>query len=286
MSPSNTPALYDPPVTYSKRPASTDYFIQRKGAIGSNDREARGEQAVDRISQQARSASDFRASAQRAVHALNGSGKPGAWGKRTIHNSVPQNSLKNTDVVRCNGNHPAIDQGERDIPEALARSLNRGKGVAPKAINQYDYDVAKAMTMSLLSHNEPSSPSCAAGPYHALEPLMDSMEASMKWLDTRVQEDNVVAASQVAGFVETWQSIVSTVIYAAKIAEDERVENIRAQLKLDQKIEERHQRKVDQLNRMWESKLLEMQREWQNKMDKQEQIYEARIVEQNSAIFS
>ena len=79
---------------------------------------------------------------------------------------------------------------------------------------------------------------------------------------------------------------MSTVIYAAKTAEDERVENTRAQLQFDQKVRERQQRSVDKLNQMWESKMLEMQREWQNKMDEQKQIYEAQIAEQKSGVFS
>jgi len=286
MSPPDTPTMRKPPMAYSKRPSHVDNSTQQRQAFDGNDNEVKGEQAFDRISQQARGASDFRTRAQRAVNAIHGPCKTRARGKAAIYNSPPLNSPKATGELHRKVTHLNTNQGEKDIAEALARSLDDKEGVAPDAIVQYDDDVAKAIAMSLSTCNKLSRPSSAAGPYYALDTLVDDMEASVKCLYERTQEENTVAASQMAKCIESWQSTVSKVIYAAMAAEDERIEDLKAQLRFDQLIREMHQQEINKLNRKWQAKVLDMQHEWYKKMDRQKQTYEAQIAEQKSVNLS
>ncbi|RMZ72245.1 hypothetical protein GMOD_00007257 [Pyrenophora seminiperda CCB06] len=255
MSPPDAPVTRKPPGTYGKRPARVEDSSQQRGAFASNDSEAKGEQAFDKIRRQVRSASDFRASARRAVNAIHGPFKTGSREKATINDSLPKRSLKITDVRRRNGVHHNISQEEDDV--------------------------ARAMIMSLSSHNMLSQPSIAAGPYDALSRLMDMMKTSRKWLDEGIHEQNIVA-SRIAGCVNSWQATLFKVIYAAKTAEDKRIEDVKLQLRFDQKVQEKHQKDMDERDQMWEDRVVDMQYRWQKSMDEQKQMYEARIAEQKS----
>ncbi|KAI2477646.1 hypothetical protein Ptr902_10808 [Pyrenophora tritici-repentis] len=266
-----------PHVPYGKRPIRPSNSTQQREASGSNENETKGEQAYERISQQARRR-DYRAKAQRRVDTISSRGKTAARDKAAMHDSPSCNSLKGTGVLHRNRLDSDTNGEEEDIAEAVARSLVDNEGAAPEAA-----DIAKAIVMSLSTHDKPSSPSRAASPYDALKVLKEVMEACMKCLDESTQGQDMVSASQIAGCIKSWRGTISNVIYAAKTAEDRRIGDLKVQLCFDQKVREKHQQETEKLNQMWEAKVLEMQCEQQKK---KAETYEAQIAEQRSASLS
>ncbi|KAE8824763.1 hypothetical protein PTNB73_07351 [Pyrenophora teres f. teres] len=274
MSPPDVPAMRKPSMPYGKRPIRPGNSTQQRESFDSNKNEAAGEQAYERISQQARRI-EYKANAQRAVDTVFGRGKPAARDKAAIHDSPSSNGLKRTGVLHRNKSDSDNNGEARDIAEAVARSLVDNEGAAPEAA-----DIAKAITMSLSTHNKPPSPSRAVGTYDVLEVLRDVMEACMKCLDESIQEQEMVSACQMAACIKSWQSTISSVVYAATTAEDQRIKDLKVQLCFDQKVQENHQKEISKLNQMWGAKVLEMQCEWQKQMVK---TCEAQIAEQKSA---
>jgi 5-methylcytosine-specific restriction endonuclease McrBC GTP-binding regulatory subunit McrB len=69
--------------------------------------------------------------------------------------------------------------------------------------------------------------------------------------------------------MRTWHNTVSRIIWAAEAAEHKRIEDIQAQLDYDQVVENKHKRKM-----------LQMEQDYKKELDKQKQAYESLLAQQ------
>jgi hypothetical protein len=282
------------PVTYSRRAVTT-----------SNDNETKGEKAFERIRRLARGDDHLTIGAQRATNVHNGgaqtksSARVGSLQKPSVSFA---NTTQKVDAVRHEGTRSTASKIKTDMEEAVARSLAdsalpSSPLPAPKTEEEYESDVAQAKLLSLLDDG-PSKPSSntrsyknlgsgstssATAPHAPLHGLLENMNSYVKAMERINGKGKSANASKLAECVQDWGSTVVKVIYALEAAQDQRIKDLQGQLDFDRELEEKHQKKLDTSNKMWEVKMQQKEREWQKKMEEQNQAYEAQVAGHKAA---
>jgi hypothetical protein len=278
-------------ITYSRRatPASNGF--------NSTD-EAKGEEAYDRIRQSTRRG--IQTGAQRAANLHNGGAqsklppRPGCLKK-------PSTSV--LDAVRHESTRSTESRLKPDMNEAIARPLADSVPPStplptPRTEEEYESDVAQAKRLSMLANNEPSRPpsnkrsyknlgngstSSATAPHARLHSLHEVMKTSAETLEKADSDDTTVDIGKMAKVVKQWEGTVLKTIYAIEAAEDRRIKDLQGQLDFDREIQEKHQKKLETSNKMWEVKLRQKEQAWKKKLDEQKQAYEAQLTAQKDA---
>jgi hypothetical protein len=291
------------PVTYSRCAVTTSNG--RSGSAASNDDETKGEQAFERIRRLIRGDDQLTIGAQRATNVHNGGAQtksPARVGSLKKPSVSFANTAQKVDAVRHEGTRSIASKIKTDMEEAVARSLADSALPstplpAPKTEEEYESDVAQAKLLSLLDDG-PSKPSSntrsyknlgsgstssATAPHAPLHGLLENMNSSVKALERINGKGKTANVSKLAECVQDWGSTVVKVIYALEAAEVRRIKDLQGQLDFDREIEDKHQKRLDTSNKMWEVKMQQKEREWQKKMEEQNQAYEAQVAGHKAA---
>jgi hypothetical protein len=285
------------PVTYSRRvtPANKGY----SRSVTSSNGEANGEDADDRIAQEARRG--IRTGAQRAAKMLNVRSTQGKLPARVGSLKMPSVSLaktaQNVDAVRHEGTRSTKSKLKTDTEETIVRSLADSVPPflplpAPKTEDEYDSDVAKAKILSMFAIDEPPKPSSntlsyrtlgsgstsnATAPHARLYGLHNVMEKSVEALEEVDDDERPVDVNMMAVAVRKWGGTILKTINAIEAAEGRRIKDLKRQLDFDREIEEKHQKKLETSNKMWDLKMRQKEQEWKKKLEEQKQAYEAQL---------
>jgi hypothetical protein len=300
--PSGRSGLPRPPVTYSRRSATS----RSAGAAGNGvDNEAKGEEAFDRISRGARGGGgNYQEALRRAAKLDYRSRHAGAQSKSaalTASSVQAEKSVEKPDRPRLSDTHSVNDEEDDDIAEAIARSLGKTVGdpdvTSPFPTTPKEHDdsnIAEAKVLSLLSAFEPATPtaeghsyksvgsgsaSSATPPHAPLHALLHNIRRVARKLEEIDPEFLARSGPELASAMMAWQNKVVRVLYATGTAEYKRIQDIKGHLKHDQEVEEKHQEKMNAFSTQCGAQMLQMQQDHQGELQKQKDMYEAYISE-------